>query len=70
MLVFCETNVCTMMVDLNNDCRVSLIDFSIAVLCYEKSLTDMFKQIERDVLNVDCIVNLADFSLLAFYWTG
>ena len=51
--------------DLNKDCRVNLIDFSIMAYWYKRS------NIPANVdLNADGKVNLTDFSILAYYWTG
>jgi hypothetical protein len=56
--------------DLNNDCRVNLVDFSIASFWYKSVLSTAFKAIEIEKLNGDGKVNLTDFSIMAFYWTG
>lgn len=52
-------------VDLNNDCRVNLIDFSILAYWYKKP-----KPLSKYDLNKDGKVDLIDFSILAYYWTG
>jgi hypothetical protein len=56
--------------DLNGDCRVNLIDFSIASYWYKQPLSDSFKKLEISELNGDGKVNLVDFSIMAYYWTG
>lgn len=56
---------CDIPVDLNTDCRVNLIDFSIAAFWYKKS-----NPLAHVDLNQDGIVNIKDFSILAYYWTG
>lgn len=56
--------------DLNNDNRVNLVDFSIAVYWYKKSLSETFRLIEAERLSGDGKVDLVDFSILAYYWTG
>ncbi len=56
--------------DLNNDCKVNLVDFSIASYWYKAPLSDAFKIVEKDKLNGDGKVNLVDFSIMAYYWTG
>ena len=56
--------------DINGDCRVNLVDFSIAAYWYKRPLNDAFKQIEKDKLNGDGKVDLIDFSIMAYYWTG
>lgn len=57
--------------DLNGDCKVNLVDFSIAAFWYKKSVlnapTTLF---EKGKLNGDGKINLVDFSIMAFYWTG
>lgn len=55
--------------DLNSDCSVDLMDFSIAAYWYKKPLSAEFAEIERERLNGDGRVGLADFSLMAYYWT-
>lgn len=61
---------CPVKGDLNNDCKVNLVDFSIASYWYRGTLSNAFKVIEKDKLNGDEKVNLIDFSIMAFYWTG
>ena len=56
--------------DLNGDCKVNLVDFSIASYWYKNTLSDAFKKIEITELNGDGKVNLVDFSIMAYYWTG
>jgi len=56
--------------DLNNDCWVNLIDFSIAAYWYKRPLSAEFKTIEVERLNADGKVDLVDFSIMAYYWTG
>ncbi len=54
--------------DLNNDKRVSLIDFSILAYWYKRPLTTEAKT--NIDLNNDGKINLVDFSIMAYYWTG
>jgi len=56
---------CPVRADLNNDCAVNLIDFSILVYWFDKSLPPG----EVD-LSGDGVVNMTDFSIMAYYWTG
>lgn len=56
--------------DLNNDCRVNLIDFSIAAFWYKKTLNTATITLEKAKLNGDGKINLVDFSIMAYYWTG
>ncbi len=56
--------------DLNQDGKVSLIDFSIAAFWYNKILTGDIIIVESNCLNGDSRINLVDFSILAFNWTG
>lgn len=51
--------------DLNGDCRVNLIDFSIAAFWYKKSSPPALYD-----LNADRVVNLVDLSIMASQWTG
>jgi hypothetical protein len=52
-------------VDLNNDCRVNLVDFSI--LAYWNNRPNPPSKYD---FNHDGKVDLIDFSILAHYWTG
>ncbi len=61
---------CPIKADLNNDCRVNLIDFSIVAYWYRRPLSLQFKKIEAEDLNGDGKVDLIDFSIMAYYWTG
>jgi len=56
--------------DLNNDCRVNLVDLSIAGFWYKKPLNQSLLIREKTVLNGDAIINLVDLSIMGFYWTG
>jgi hypothetical protein len=62
--------VCPTKADLNTDCAVSLVDFSIAAFWYNRILSESFALREREKLNGDGRVNITDFSIMAFYWTG
>jgi len=68
--VFKETTKCPSKSDLNNDCRVNLVDFSIAAYWYNRPISAAFAVIESEKLNNDGKVNLIDFSIMAYYWTG
>jgi hypothetical protein len=61
---------CPLRGDLNNDCRVNLVDFSIAAYWYKRPISDTFKVIEKQWLNGDGKISLVDFSIIAYYWTG
>lgn len=61
---------CAARADLNGDCKVSLVDFSIAAYWYRRTLSPAFAIIEKDQLNGDGKINLTDFSIMAYYWTG
>ena len=61
---------CPIKGDLNNDCKVNLIDFSIAAYWYKRPLSDAFKTIEKTELSSDGKITLVDFSIMAYYWTG
>ncbi|MCX6737704.1 MAG: hypothetical protein NTX26_03170 [Candidatus Parcubacteria bacterium] len=65
-----QTFKCPPKADLNSDCHVNLIDFSIAAYWYKKPLSVSFKQIEKNTLNGDGKIDLVDFSIMAYYWTG
>jgi hypothetical protein len=60
-----QTNKCLIKADLNGDCRVNLVDFSIAAYWYKrKNVPSKFD------INNDGKVDLVDFSIMAYYWTG
>lgn len=61
---------CPAKADLNSDCRVNLIDFSIAAYWYQRPFDDNFINVELEKLNGDGKIDLVDFSIMAFYWTG
>ena len=61
---------CPLRGDLNSDCRVNLIDFSIAAFWYRRPLDVGFLLKEKEKLNGDGRVDLVDFSIMAYYWTG
>jgi len=61
---------CSFKADLNNDCLINLVDFSVAAYWHKRNLSVDFKKIEADKLNSDGKIDLTDFSIIAFYWTG
>lgn len=62
--------VCPSTADLNKDCRVNLIDFSIAAFWWKRALSQAFIVLERERLSGDGKLTLVDFSIMAFHWTG
>lgn len=64
------TNKCPAKADLNSDCKVNLVDFSIAAYWYHREISPAFKVLEIEKLNGDGKVDLVDFSIIAYYWTG
>lgn len=56
--------------DINNDCRVNLVDLSIAAFWYKKELSGDILNAELYSLNGDGIINIVDLSIMTFYWTG
>lgn len=62
--IFSEEN-CPIKADLNDDCRVNLIDFSILAFWYKKPNPP-----QKDDLNSDNKIDIVDFSIMAYYWTG
>ncbi len=64
------STVCSKKADLNVDCRVNLVDFSIVAFWYLRTLSSAFMLREAVHLNGDGKVNLVDFSIMAFHWTG
>lgn len=65
-----KSSKCPEKADLNNDCKVNLVDFSIAAYWYKRELSSSFKIIEKQYLNNDGKINLVDFSIMAYWWTG
>lgn len=65
-----KSPTCPVKGDLNNDCRVNLVDFSIGAYWYKRVLTGAIIQTEKAKLNGDGKITLVDFSLIAYYWTG
>jgi hypothetical protein len=56
--------LCNSLADLNHDCRVNLVDYSILAFWYKKA------SVPSNVdLNHDSKVNIVDFSIMAYYWT-
>jgi hypothetical protein len=51
--------------DLNGDCRVNLVDFSILAYWYERPNSPLAYRLDGNP-----IIDLADFSIMAYYWTG
>jgi len=56
--------------DLNGDCKVNLVDFSVAAFWWKRPLTATAQQNIDNKLFPDGKIDLRDFSILAFYWTG
>ncbi len=56
--------------DLNDDCKVNLVDFSIAAFWYHRTLSSSFASLEKEKLSGDGKVTITDFSIMAYYWTG
>ena len=68
--VLAQVQKCSKKGDLNDDCRVNLVDFSIAAFWYKKTPSAAFGLKEKERLNGDKKVDLVDFSIMAYYWTG
>ena len=60
-----EPTVCPFGGDLNNDCFVNLIDFSILIFWFDRP--GVPSQVD---LNGDGKADLVDFSIMAYHWTG
>jgi hypothetical protein len=63
--IFAKPAKCPPKGDLNSDCRVNLVDFSIAAYWYKRPNPPVAVD-----LNGDRKIDLIDFSIMAFYWTG
>ena len=68
--VLTEDLDCAKRGDLNDDCRVNIVDFSIAGYWYKRGLSDEMRIRENTQLNGDGIINIIDLSIMAFNWTG
>lgn len=64
------SQTCDGKADMNSDCKVNLVDFSIAAYWYKRPLSNEFKLIEKAKLNGDALINLVDLSIMAYHWTG
>jgi hypothetical protein len=64
------TTKCPAKGDLNNDCRVNLVDFSIAAYWWKRPLTEKARTTIDAKLFLDGKIDLRDFSIMAYYWTG
>jgi hypothetical protein len=64
------TPSCPTKADLNSDCKVNLVDFSVAAFWFNRQLSESFLLREKEKLNGDGKISIVDFSLIAFYWTG
>ena len=61
---------CDNKADLNNDCKVNLVDYSIAAYWWKRTLTpDAIIKVDNK-LYPDGKLDLRDFSVMAYYWTG
>jgi hypothetical protein len=56
---------CFLIADLNSDCKVNLVDFSILKYWNKKKNPPV-----RVDLNKDRKIDIVDFSIMAYYWTG
>jgi hypothetical protein len=54
---------CNVIADINKDCKVNLVDFSILAYWYKRPNPPA-----KVDLNNDKKINLADFSIMAYYW--
>lgn len=59
------TPKCPVKTDLNNDCRVNLIDISILIFWFDKSATPPKVDFDGNGR-----VDLVDLSIMAYFWTG
>lgn len=64
------TPKCPLKGDVNGDCRVNLVDFSIVGYWWKRSLTENARGTIDAKLSADGVITLKDFSILAYYWTG
>ncbi|MEI7741538.1 MAG: hypothetical protein WCJ29_03470, partial [bacterium] len=65
-----KTSACDLRADLNLDCRVNLVDYSIAAFWWHRTLTpDAITRVDNKLYQ-DGVINLRDFSIMAYFWTG
>ncbi len=60
-----KDSICGRRGDLNKDCRVNIVDFSVLAYWYKRP-----NVLEGIDLNADGQITIVDFSILAYYWTG
>jgi hypothetical protein len=60
-----SASTCPAKGDLNGDCKVNLVDFSMLAYWYGKPNAP-----KTYLLDGKAKVDLADFSIMAYYWTG
>ena len=65
-----SVNKCPAKGDVNGDCKVNLVDFSVTAYWYKRIISGTFAAIETTKLSGDGKVDLRDFSIMAYYWTG
>jgi hypothetical protein len=63
-----EAGCISLIADLNGDCKVNLVDFSILLYWYKRPLTGDTPA--GADMNGDKKINLVDFSIMAYHWTG
>ncbi len=68
--VLASQSACPPKGDLNGDCKVNLVDFSIAAYWYHRPLSAAFLAIDKAELAGTGQITLTDFSIMAYYWTG
>ena len=61
---------CDLRADITHDCRVNLVDFTVASIWYLRPLSLSLLSLEAEKLNDDGLINLHDLSLMAYFWTG
>lgn len=63
-------SICARKADLNFDCVVNLVDFSIGVYWYERVPSTAALSLERQALNGDGKIDMQDFSIMMYYWSS
>ncbi len=56
--------------DLNKDCKVNLVDFSIMVFWFHQPISLEVQQLEAERLSGDGKFTITDLSIMLHYWTG
>ncbi len=60
-----DSETCNIIADVNKDCKVNLVDFSILAYWYKRVKPPVKLDLKKNGK-----IDLSDFSIMAYYWTG